>query len=91
MEGRDVTVRETVDAKKERYGADDLESLFGDATKLIVAKGKKVLEFKGGEMLSEDALKAAIGPSGNLRAPAWRKGKTWMIGFHEEPYGALLD
>lgn len=91
MEGRDVTVRETVDAKKERYGADDLDELFGDASKLIVAKGKKVLEFKGDEMLSDDARKAVIGPSGNLRAPAWRKGKTWMVGFHEEPYATLLD
>jgi hypothetical protein len=31
--------------------------------------------------------KAVIGPSGNLRAPTLRCGKTWLVGFHEEAYG----
>ena len=30
--------------------------------------------------------KAVIGPSGNLRAPTIRTGKTWFVGFHEEAY-----
>ena len=33
------------------------------------------------------ALRAAvIGPSGNLRAPTLRVGKTWLVGFSEEAY-----
>ncbi len=27
-----------------------------------------------------------LGPTGNLRAPAIRVGKNWLIGFHEEAY-----
>lgn len=27
-----------------------------------------------------------LGPSGNLRAPTLRKGKTLLIGFNEEAY-----
>ena len=28
----------------------------------------------------------ALGPTGNLRAPAIKMGKTWLIGFNEEVY-----
>lgn len=30
--------------------------------------------------------KAVIGPSGNLRAPSLRTGKTWFVGFSEDAY-----
>ena len=35
--------------------------------------------------------KAAIGPSGNLRAPTVKSGKTWLVGFHEEAYAAQFS
>ena len=87
-----MTVRETVNASKDRYGERDLMKVLGDATRVIVAKGKKVLEF---DLLNDppkkaDLVKACLGPSGNLRAPAIRKGKTWMIGFHADAYGELF-
>ena len=31
-------------------------------------------------------LKLLLGPSGNLRAPTLRKGKTLVVGFDEETY-----
>lgn len=31
--------------------------------------------------------KVVIGPSGNLRAPTFRMGKTWFVGFSETAYG----
>jgi arsenate reductase-like glutaredoxin family protein len=87
-----VTVREIVNASKDRYGERDLMKVLGDATRVIVAKGKKVLEFdlKNDPPSKADLVKACLGPSGNLRAPAIRKGKTWMIGFHSDPYGELF-
>jgi hypothetical protein len=87
-----VTVRETVNASKDRYGERDLMKVLGDATRVIVAKGKKVLEFdlKNDPPKKADLVKACLGPSGNLRAPAIRKGKTWMIGFHADAYGELF-
>ena len=93
MEGRDVTVRETVNASKERFGQKDLSALFKDASKVIVAKGKKFQTF---DMRKEppapaDFAKAALGPTGNLRAPAIKMGKTWLIGFNAEVYGEKFD
>ena len=81
-----MTVRETVDAKKERYGEADLKALFKGATKLVVAKGKKVVTFDPAKDAFADIAKAALGPSGNLRAPAIKAGKSWYIGFNEDAY-----
>lgn len=38
---------------------------------------------------ADELQRVAIGPSGNLRAPALRMGTTWVIGFHEAAYGDL--
>ena len=40
-----MTVRETVDARKEKYGPDDLEELFAGAKEVIVARGKRFERF----------------------------------------------
>ncbi|NNF05497.1 MAG: hypothetical protein HKN21_01930 [Candidatus Eisenbacteria bacterium] len=85
----DVTVRETVNASKEKFGPKDLAKVFEDATKVIVAKGKKVVTFDMKKVSTKDAefQKAVIGPSGNLRAPSIRTGKTMFVGFSEDAYG----
>jgi arsenate reductase-like glutaredoxin family protein len=87
-----VTVRETVNASKERFGEKDLMGVLGDATRVVVAKGKKVVEFdlKRDAPTEAELVKACLGPSGNLRAPAIKKGKTWMIGFHPDAYSELF-
>lgn len=69
-----------------RYGEDALEELFGSASKLIVMKGKKVLTFNPSKDDADEIAKVALGPTGNLRAPAIRMGKTWLIGFNEDAY-----
>ena len=78
-----------MNASKERFGAADLSSVFDDANKIVVAKGKKVVTFdmKKSPPSHEELAAAVIGRSGNLRAPAIRTGKSWLIGFHEEAYG----
>jgi hypothetical protein len=64
---------------------------------VLAAKGKKVLEFriKAGELqggaATEDLVKAIVGPSGNLRAPAIRSGKTLIVGFHPDLYDERLS
>ena len=85
-----MTIREMVDAKKERFGERDLKQVFAGASKLVAMKGKKVQTFdlaKEGPPNTE-LTKAVLGPSGNLRAPSMRLGKTWLVGFSEEEYGA---
>jgi arsenate reductase-like glutaredoxin family protein len=86
-----VTVRETVNATKERFGEDALAELFEGASKIIVAKGKKVRVFAPAKDELADIAAVALGPTGNLRAPAIRTGKTWLIGFNEEAYGSRFD
>ena len=57
---------------------------------MIVAKGKRVSEFKPGGKAGKDVVDAMLGPTGNLRAPTIRKGKTVLVGFNEEVYRAKL-
>ena len=59
------------------------------ASKVIVAKGKKLDEFKGGSA-AKATVDAMLGPTGNLRAPTLRKGKTVLVGFNEEAYSKAL-
>lgn len=66
--------------------------LLKDVTQIHAAKGKKVVHFdlKKDEPSEEELAKVLLGPTGNLRAPALRKGKTLIVGFNEELYGKLL-
>lgn len=50
-----------------------------------MAKGKKVTEFPGGKA-GKDVVEAMLGPTGNLRAPTIRKGKTVLVGFNDEAF-----
>ncbi len=52
----------------------------------MVLKGRKVSEFEGGDKAGEDAVQAMLGPTGNLRAPTIRRGKTLIVGFNEEVF-----
>lgn len=70
--------------------ADDARDLLKSADKLIVMKGKKVSEFDVGSKVSQDAVEAMLGPTGNLRAPTIRVGKTYLVGFNEEIYGSTF-
>ncbi len=54
------------------------------ASLVIVAKGKKVSEFKPAGKAGKDVVDAMLGPTGNLRAPTIRKGKTVIVGFNED-------
>jgi hypothetical protein len=77
-----------VNASKQKYGVKQLAEVFGEASKVVVAKGKKVLTFdmKSTKVSDSDFQKAVIGPSGNLRAPTIRTGKTVLVGFSAEAF-----
>jgi len=91
LEERDLTVRETVDARKQRYGEDDLAELFAKATEVVVAKGKtKTLTFAPADVAGADFAKAVLGRSGNLRAPTIQIGKRFLVGHSELAYTEFL-
>lgn len=66
--------------------ADDAKTLLADASKLIAMKGKKVSEFDVSKGVSDEAVSAMLGPTGNLRAPTIRAGKTYLVGFNDEVF-----
>ena len=79
-------IKKSQDARKEPLGPDDLDGLFKGKTRLLVAKGKKLVDTKFKGLEREELEKLVIGPSGNLRAPTFVVGKTLLVGFHPEAY-----
>jgi arsenate reductase-like glutaredoxin family protein len=87
-----VVVAEAVAANKTRIGPADALKLLSGIDRLIAARGKTVVEFdlKRDRPDDEALLAHLIGPTGNLRAPAARVGKTLLVGFNPEVYGKVL-
>ena len=83
---------ETVNATKVRYDADDALALLDGVDTLIAAKGKKVETFDLKNDRPDDAtlLARLMGPTGNLRAPTARVGRTLVVGFNEDVYAQVL-
>jgi hypothetical protein len=63
-----------------------------DADELYVSKGKKVvhLDLKSDRPDREALLKLLLGPTGNLRAPTIRVGRTLVVGFDEGTYRKII-
>lgn len=80
------------DAKKERIGEKEALALAREASEILVAKGKKTVrvDMKKDAPSDADLLKLLLGPSGNLRAPTLRKGKTLLVGFDPDAYSRVL-
>ncbi len=56
------------------------------ATLIRTGKGKKFQKWNPELDDKDEILKDVIGPSGNLRAPAWRIGDEYLVGFNSELY-----
>jgi hypothetical protein len=78
------------DARKHSYPGEVAWQLLADADKVVVAVGKKVVEFDPTTVDRDLFLKKVIGPSGNLRAPTLRVGKVFYVGYHPDMYKTLL-
>ena len=60
--------------------------MLGSASRIRTGKGKKQHEWKPATDDKVEILKDVIGPSGNLRAPTWRIGNEFIVGFNPELY-----
>jgi hypothetical protein len=80
--------KEQLDAGKAKLGATDALRLAHAASRVVVAKGKRVVTFdmKKAPPDDETLLSHLLGPTGNLRAPTIRRGTTLLVGFDEEAY-----
>jgi len=70
--------------------ASEARQLLNDADQLIAIKGKKIANMKAGKSAGQDAVDAMLGPTGNLRAPTLRIGKTLIVGFDQDVFEAQL-
>ena len=90
MEASKIDIAEQIAASR-KLQKGDAQGLLRQASKLIVAKGKKLSDWDVSKTIPADALSAMLGPTGNLRAPTLRVGKTLMVGFNEGAYQELFD
>jgi arsenate reductase-like glutaredoxin family protein len=84
-------VAELADANKNPHDLAKALTLAKGVKRIIATKGKKVFEM---DLAAEPSASAIadliIGPTGKLRAPAFRKGATLVVGFAPEVYQKLL-
>ncbi len=89
MDANGISAKETTPASR-KLGETDAAELLADAKILIVAKGKKVRRWELAGTVDDEAKTAMLGPTGNLRAPTIRAGKTLLVGFNEDVYSEAL-
>ena len=81
-----------MDAKKKTLAGPEALALARAAEQIYVAKGKKIIHVDLKKEKPDDAtlLRLMLGPTGNLRAPTVRRGKTLIVGFDAAIYADLL-
>lgn len=85
MEGSDIEAKEVVPASR-KLGKSDAEAMFKSASRVIVCKGKAVEEWKPNGKVNAEGVAKMLGPTGNLRAPTIRKGKTVVVGYNDDVF-----
>ena len=93
MASRSLTAREVVDARKEPVAKRETVSILRGTNRVVAMKGKKVVDYdlKKEPPVEKELLSNIMGPTGNLRAPALRIGKTLVVGFNEDTWKELLS
>jgi hypothetical protein len=82
-----------VDARKVKQGRAEALALLKRVNRVIAAKGKQVVDvdLTAADRPGDEALLTLVmGPTGNLRAPTLRVGKTLLVGFNEATYRQVL-
>jgi len=87
-----VETTSPVDARKTRIEWQDVRRIIREVDDIYIAKGRKVIhiELKDGEQEPEMLARLLLRPSGNLRTPAFRRGRTLVVGFDEETCRKVL-
>lgn len=81
-----------MDARKTALKEKEALALIGGADEIYASKGKQVihLDLKKEKPDAATLKNLVLGPTGNLRAPTLRKGRTLIVGFDEATYAKLL-
>ena len=83
-------MNEITNASKEKIDANQAWEMIKSASSIHVAKGKQSISWNPKSDDREEILKTVMGPSGNLRAPTWKMGSDFLVGFSEEQYQQVL-
>lgn len=79
-----------IDPRKEPIDAEAAWQRLQTVQTVAVVKGKAVKELLVAEESRDEILANVIGPSGKLRAPTFKVGDTYVVGFNEEMYTCHL-
>lgn len=81
-----------IDARKTSFGRAAALALAAQVDELYSCRGKRVVhvDLKSARPSDDELCALLLGPSGNLRAPALRLGRTLIIGYDPATYAAEL-
>jgi len=85
-----IGLKETVEARKKKIGPDESWALLEKVIEIVVGKGKKILVYHPESDPKDEILRACLGRTGNLRAPALKVGDRMIIGFNPDMYEEYL-
>ena len=78
-------------ANRIKFHRDEALALARQGRYVWASKGRRMLRFDLEEAVDDDALaRAILGRSGTLRAPAFRVGEVFLVGFHQDTYEELF-
>lgn len=82
-----------INATKERMGESVALAFAKKHDRLVAIKGKsrRDIDLRKTSLVDEDILQLLMGPTGNLRAPTFRHGKTLVVGYEESAYKDVLE
>lgn len=88
----EIAVGEVRDAKRATIKGEAALSVLKDVDELYATRGKKVvhIDLRTQKPGTETLRALLLGPSGNLRAPALRRGRTLVVGFDEATYARVF-
>ncbi|MBM3803932.1 MAG: hypothetical protein FJW26_16640 [Acidimicrobiia bacterium] len=81
-----------MDARKAPLRQEQALAALAEVDEIYVAKGKRVIhvDLKKQKPGNDALLPLLLGPTGSLRAPTLRVGRTLLVGFDEATYGQIL-
>ncbi len=90
LRAKNIEMREVVEARKEKIAGEEGWQILSSADEIVVGRGKKYESFIPSSENKDDILKACLGRTGNLRAPALKIGSRMVVGFNEDMYNIFV-
>ena len=86
-----VELPDLIIANKVKFNREDALKMIRDCEFAMITRGRKRIDVKLDNITDDELSNLALGRSGTLRAPAFRVGNHFVIGFHAEAYQELLN